>query len=229
MRIVEFDVIEGFDLDSEHMKEKLSKFYSSLEGAEVGLFFYAGHGLQVSGRNFLIPVDAKFDDDLVGLSGTLEEQAIELNEIVRVLGEKAKTSIVFLDACRDNPLTAELGKNAESRGVITVPRMNRRGRSIASAEIRRGLAELEAGSSMNMFIAYATQPGNIALDGIGRNSPFSDALKRFLVVPGLELRQVLTQVRKEVIAKTQNKQVPWDHASLTERFYFIKQMEAPPP
>jgi uncharacterized caspase-like protein len=161
--------------------------------------FYAGHGLQVAGRNYLVPVDAQLqserdlDFEAVGLDFILKQMELE---------REAKTNIVFLDACRDNPLARNLARSMGTR----------------SASIGRGLAQVQTG--VGTFIAYSTQPGNVALDGTGRNSPFTTALVKGVREPGRNLTGVMIEVRKEVLAATGGKQVPWDHSALTGDFYF---------
>ncbi len=118
------------------------------------------------------------------------------------LDRESKTNIVFLDACRDNPLARNLARSMGTR----------------SASIGRGLAQVQTG--VGTFIAYSTQPGNVALDGTGRNSPFTAALAKNMKAPGRNLTAVMIDVRKEVLAVTNGKQVPWDHSALTGDFFF---------
>ena len=118
------------------------------------------------------------------------------------LEREGKTNIVFLDACRDNPLARNLARSMGTR----------------SAGVGRGLAQVQAG--VGTFIAYSTQPGNVALDGAGRNSPFTAALAKAIREPGRNLTAVMIDVRKEVLDVTGGKQVPWDHSALTGDFYF---------
>ena len=168
-------------------------------GADSGIFFYAGHGLQVAGRNYLVPVDAQLQNER-----DLDFEAVALDFVLKQmeLEREAKTNIVFLDACRDNPLARNLARSMGTR----------------SASVGRGLAQVQAG--VGTFIAYSTQPGNVALDGTGRNSPFTAALAKGVKEPGRNLTAVMIDVRKEVLAATNGKQVPWDHSALTGDFYF---------
>jgi len=194
-----FEVILGLDLDKPGFDGKVRDFASALDGADVALFFYAGHGLQVAGRNYLVPVDAKLqkerDLDFEGLSVDFILKQMELER-------ENKTNIVILDACRDNPLARNLARSMGTR----------------SASIGKGLAQVETG--VGTFIAYSTQPGNVALDGTGANSPFTAALVKGVQAQGRNLTAVMVDVRKDVLAATQGKQVPWDHSSLTGDFYF---------
>jgi uncharacterized caspase-like protein len=163
------------------------------------VFFYAGHGLQVSGRNYLIPVDASLQGER-----DLDFEAVSLDFVLKQMeiGREGKTNVVFLDACRDNPLSRNLARSMGTR----------------SASIGQGLAQVQTG--VGTFIAYSTQPGNVALDGDGRNSPFTAALTKGIRQPGRNLTSVMIDVRKDVLATTNGKQVPWDHSALTGDFYF---------
>jgi uncharacterized caspase-like protein len=197
-----FEVLAGTDLDKPSMDRLMQAFADKLEKAEVALVFYAGHGLQVNGRNYLVPVDGKLDKE-----SDLVFQATALDTLQGLMEQGPRTSIMILDACRDNPLARNLARTMGTR----------------STSIGRGLGATQAG--VGTLIVYATQPGNVALDGeTGANSPFTAALLTHLETKGLEVRQVLTRVRQAVIEKTRGKQVPWDSSSLTGDFFFV----APP-
>jgi uncharacterized caspase-like protein len=194
-----FEVIAGLDLDKTGFDGKIRDFARALDGADVALFFYAGHGLQVGGRNYLVPIDAimqkERDLDFEGISVDFVLKQMEIDR-------ENKTNVVFLDACRDNPLARNLARSMGTRSV----------------SIGKGLAQVETG--VGTFIAYSTQPGNVALDGDGANSPFTTALAKGVRVPGRNLTAVMVDVRRDVLAATQGKQVPWDHSSLTGDFFF---------
>ncbi len=194
-----FEVILGLNVDKREFDTKVRNFADLLENADVAIFFYAGHGLQVGGRNYLIPVDARLQSER-----DLDFDAVNLDFILKQmeLGRADKTNIVFLDACRDNPFTRNLARSMGTR----------------SASIGKGLAQVDTG--VGTFIAYSTQPGNVALDGTGRNSPFTAALAKHVREPDHNLTSVMIQVRKDVLAATGGKQVPWDHSALTGEFYF---------
>src|SRR5215468_7874634 len=194
LRKLGFDVIDGRDLDQRAMVEKIRDFGRKLERADVALFFYAGHGLQVAGKNYLVPVDAKLER-----AGDLNFETIDLAQVQAQMAAENRVNLIFLDACRDNPLARTL---ARSMGSGT--------RAIA---VTQGLASVQ--STVGTMIAYATQPDDVALDGQGRNSPFTTALLKHAATPGLEISAVMKRVRVDVIASTHGKQVPWDHSSLT--------------
>jgi hypothetical protein len=199
LKELDFEVILGLDLDKRAFDQRVREFSRALPDADTGVFYYAGHGLQVLGHNYLMPVDAQLQSER-----DLDFEANSLNFILRQmeLDRDGKTSIVFLDACRDNPLAGNLARTMGTR----------------SAGVGRGLAQVQAG--VGTFVAYSTQPGNVALDGQERNSPFTAALAASIREPGRNLTSVMIDVRKKVLAATGGKQVPWDHSALTGDFYF---------
>ncbi len=203
-----FQVIEGFDLDKAGLDAKIRAFTAALKGADVGLFFYAGHGLHVSGQNFLVPVDA----ELTAVTA-LDLELVRLDLIHRTMERETPTNLLFFDACRDNPLSDNLSRAMGARSV----------------EIGRGLGAALSGAGT--LISFSTQPGKLALDGKGRNSPYSAALVKQLTTPKEDLAGMLIAVRNEVMRETDRKQVPWEHSALTGRFHFdpagAKQAPAP--
>ena len=208
LRSLGFEVVVGTDLDFDGFYDTLDKFEEAAHEAEVTLFFYAGHGLQVDGKNWLVPVDAELEK-----KRDLKRRAVELDEVTKSMPGKKK--LVFLDACRNNPLARGLARSA-----------NRSPSEMAS----RGLARVESGSGM--LISYATQPGNTAADGTDRNSPYTTALLEHIATPGLSVDDMLTWVTQSVLAATGEKQEPWKHSSLSEIFYFKPSLTnggAPPP
>jgi tetratricopeptide (TPR) repeat protein len=199
LRELGFREVEGYDLDGTAMRAKIAEFGDSLPNAAVTLFFYAGHGVQVAGKNYLIPVDAKLERP-----SSLGVETVEIGTVLADMESEKRTNLVFLDACRDNPLTRSLARSF--------------GGGSRSASVGQGLAQLNAG--IGTLIAFATSPETVALDGGGRNSPFTTALLRHIRTPDLEIRTLLTRVRADVVRTTQEKQVPWDHSSLLGEFYF---------
>jgi hypothetical protein len=194
-----FQVLDGFDLDKAAFDRKVRDFAVALQGAQAGVFFFAGHGLQVSGHNYLVPVDAQ-----LSTVSALDFETVRLDLVHRTMEREAQANILFLDACRDNPLARNL---ARAMGTTR------------SIEIGRGLAAVE--SSVGTLISFSTQPGNVALDGTGRNSPFAGPLVKRILSSSDDLGAILIAVRNDVMKETQRKQVPWEHSALTGRFYFI--------
>ncbi len=198
LRDIGFEVSEGINLDTQKMKDTINGFLRSASTASMAVMFYAGHGMQVDGKNFLVPIDARLDS-AEGFTSSLSD----IDTILAGLDDQIRTNIVILDACRDNPTLQQPAAVVASR----------------SASVRSGLApqsRLGAGATIGAgtLVAFATAPGQVALDGDGSNSPFSAALARHIATPGLEVQQMLTRVRAEVVAATKNKQVPWSNSSL---------------
>jgi TPR repeat protein len=192
-----FQVIEGFDLEKVTFDRKVRDFAAALQGAAAGIFFYAGHGLQVAGHNYLVPIDAQLTT-----AAALEFEMVRVDVVQRVMENQANTNILVLDACRDNPLARNLARALGTR----------------SAEIGRGLAPVVSG--VGTLISFSTQPGNVALDGGGRNSPFAGALVKHILAAQDDLSAILISVRNDVMRETDNRQVPWEHSALRGRFYF---------
>ncbi|WP_181168793.1 caspase domain-containing protein [Mesorhizobium sp. B2-4-17] len=194
-----FEVIEGLDQTVSGMDEKISLFADRIKNADAALLFYAGHGLQVNGENYLVPVDAELDNE-----GQLNRQTIKLQDQLDMMDQRAKISIVLLDCCRDNPFVRSLyrGQPGKTKGL----------------GITRGLARMEI--TQGSFIAFATAPGTVALDGEGGHSPFTAALLDHIKSPGMSINDIMTDVTSAVLAATDNQQVPWCNSSLSRRFSF---------
>jgi hypothetical protein len=198
LRGMGFEVTLGLNVDHRGFDEVLRDFVRSMEGASVSLLFYAGHGLQVSGVNYALPVDADIRTET-----DLEFSAVSMDRITSFMERNTDISLIFLDACRNNPLTQTLTGRGKTR----------------SANVSRGLAPLDM--SAGTYIAFATAPGNVAQDGEGRNSPFTRALLDNIDKPNTDVRMMMIDVREEVIKRTEGKQVPWETNSLLGRFYFV--------
>jgi uncharacterized caspase-like protein len=201
-----FDVVSGFDLTNADMRRTVRDFAARISGADVAFFFYAGHGLQVAGENYLLPVDADLKSE-----ADLDFSALRMELVTRQIDREAKIKIVMLDACRDNPFEKQL-----ARGMA----------STRSAALRKGLAEI--GKVQGSMIAFATEPGDVAQDGDGKHSPFTMALLRHIETPGVEIGVMMRRVTKDVFDATREKQRPWTNASLTGEFY-LKPGEPVPP
>ncbi|MGI9450656.1 MAG: caspase family protein [Geminicoccaceae bacterium] len=198
LRTVGFEVDLAINDDHLSLKQRVRSFGLRARGASAALFYYAGHGLQADGSNYLLPVDAK-----VRKVADLRAQSLPLSLVSDELEiADAKISLIILDACRDNPLTRSLSGR---RGTRTV-------------KITRGLASVQRASGR--LIAYATAPGNVAYDGGKQNSPFTQAVADLIEEPGLEVGHMFERVREQVIAATNGKQVPWIEAAILGDFYF---------
>jgi hypothetical protein len=210
LRDIGFDVVEGIDLDRRGMEERIREFGDRVAAAKVALFFYAGHGLQVAGKNYLVPVNAKLERP-----GHLDLEALDVQVVLAQMEAQQRVNLVFLDACRDNPLARSL---ASSLGATR------------SAAVGRGLASIQ--SAVGTMIAFATQPDAVALDGRGRNSPFTAALIKHIREPGVDIAVTMRKVRTDVLAATNQQQVPWDHSSLTDAVVLVpgeRQVAPAPP
>jgi uncharacterized caspase-like protein len=198
LRNVGFDVVEGTNLTRDKMTERLLEFGKKAQGADVALFFYAGHGIAISGTNYLLPIDADIKSEMDVKLGAAINIDLTLDQ---TMGD-AKVKLVFLDACRDNPFAAKIKSNSATRSV-----------SVGS-----GLAEMKSGEGT--LIAFATGPGQTALDGQeGTNSPFTRALMANIATPGIEIQQAMTKVRAQVNEETNKGQLPWGHTNLIGSVY----------
>jgi len=206
LRDIGFTVAEGRDLDRETMQKTIRDFLLQAARAQIALVYYAGHGVQIDGRNYLVPIDIQFQ------AGTkMTDAMVDMDTIMAGLDDQVRTNILILDACRNNPMAPQAAPAGANRGI----------------EAGSGLAApvtLGAGSTLGAgtLIAFATAPGQVALDGEGSNSPFSSALSRHIGTPGLEVQQMLTRVRAEVVAATKSKQVPWSNSSLLGEVYLAE-------
>ncbi len=196
-----FDVVTGLDLSLRDMRQTVREFIKKLYNADLALFFYAGHGIQVNGENYLVPVDAELSTHL-----DLDFEALPANLVLNAMEQSTKVNLVFLDACRNNPFTENLARSMGTR----------------SSAVGRGLAKI--GSGVGSLVSFATQPGNVALDGDGENSPFTTALIKHLGTPGQDITRDLVMVRRDVLEATKGQQVPWDNSSLTGEV-ILKQLE----
>ncbi len=208
LRQTGFTVLSAYDADRSGMEQALRRFGEQAAGAEAALVYYAGHGLQASGGNYLLPVGATADEP-----ADLRYEAVALSLIEAELDDSgAAVRMVILDACRDNPLIERLARTA-----------GRLGRSTGAT---RGLAPIQ--STAGTLYAYATAPGEIALDGDGPHSPFTAALLEWLPTPGLEVGLVFRRVRASVMAATDGAQVPWVEEAIVGEFYFVPAEDAGP-
>src|ERR1700761_2848015 len=197
LRNVGFEVVEGSDLTRDKMTEKLLDFGKRAQGADIAVFFYAGHGIAISGTNYLLPVDADIKSEMDVKLGS----AINIDLTLDQTMSDAKVKLVFLDACRDNPFAAKIKATATR-----------------SVSVQQGLAEMKSGEGT--LIAFATGPGQTALDGQeGTNSPFTRALLAHITEPGVEIQQAMTEVRAQVNEETSKGQLPWGHTNLIGSVY----------
>jgi basic membrane protein A len=185
-----FDVTHLDDLDASAMRKALRNFEQEADGASIALVYYAGHGMEVNGTNYLVPVDAQLQRDT-----DIEDEAISLNRVLSAVAGAHDLRVVLLDACRNNPFTAKMARADSSRAVS------------------RGLTRIEPGSST--LVAFSAKEGTIAEDGDGRHSPFARAILANLRTRGLEINFLFRRVRDQVMAGTGNRQEPFVYGSLS--------------
>lgn len=209
LRALGFEVVAGQDQTYSDMRRSVMNFAKKAYGAEIAILFYAGHGLQVAGKNHLVPIDATIEDET-----SLDFETITVDFIMRQMSKDVKVQMVFLDACRDNPLARTLSR--------------RMGPS-RSGSVGAGLAEIkiEETGGEGSVIAFATSPGDVALDGDGANSPFTTALIKHIDTPNASIQTVMTRVTGDVYEETEKRQRPWVNASLIGEVFLNKRSVAP--
>jgi uncharacterized caspase-like protein len=186
-----FDVVDSrHDLAAAETRRALRDFADRARDADIAVVYYAGHGMEVDGTNYLIPVDAKLERDT-----DVYDEALSLDRILIAIEPVKKLRLVILDACRDNPFAKTMK------------------RTVASRSIGQGLAKIEP-TSPNVLIAYSAKAGSTAEDGDGKNSPFTSALSKHLTTPGLDVRRAFGFVRDDVLTSTGNRQEPFVYGSL---------------
>ena len=189
-----FTVLEAVNCDQRKMKIMIDEFGDKLANYDMGLFFYAGHGVQVKGYNYLIPVDSKLENER-----DVEYDCVQAGRVLaKMESAGTKTNLVILDACRDNPFE----------------------RSWTRGQSSKGLAFMNAPSGS--LIAYATSPGNTASDGKGSNGLYTSAILDYIRQQNLQIEDMFKEVRKKVIKESGGKQTPWESTSLVKDFYFNK-------
>ena len=187
-----FTVIRSIDSDHAEMDRALKRFQSVLKESDVGLFFFAGHGMQIDGENYLAAVDTDSTDEIAA-----KHSSLALNRVIEVMEKSGcSTSIIVLDACRNNPFERAWIRAIKSRGL-------------AAVYAPRGT-----------LIAYATSPGQTASDGRGRNGAYTAALLQHLATPDCSIETMFKRVRNTLSAGTKGKQISWEHTSLAGEFFF---------
>ena len=199
-----FTVTRLADADQSTLRQRLRDFTRAAGAAEVAVVFYAGHGIEVDGRNFLVPVDARLASDQ-----DVEFETVPLELVMRSVERARGLRLVVLDACRDNPFAESMQRAGATRSI---------GRGLARAEPRG-----------ETLVAYAAKGGSTAADGDGRNSPYTGALLRYLEEPGLDVGRMFRKVRDEVLTATGGRQEPFVYGSMPGRDVYLASAAAPPP
>ena len=207
LRKASFDVVESRrDLKYMEMRRALRDFTDKARGADIAVIYFAGHGLEVDGTNYVVPVDATLERD-----ADVDDEAVSLNRILMAAEPAAKLRLIILDACRDNPFARKMKRTLS-----------------AARGLGRGLVGVEA-DRPNTFIAFAAKEGSTASDGDGQNSPFSAALVKHLATPGLDIRKAFGFVRDDVMNATGNQQEPYTTNSLGGNDVSLVPAPAAPP
>jgi len=191
LRTLGFDVLQKTNLNRQEMEEAIRSFKQKIKPGDVALFYFSGHGTQVNGLNYLIPVNEQVNNEI-----DIKYHCVEAGFVLDNMEQaRAGVNIIILDACRNNPYKGERSAS-------------------------RGFAFMSAPTGS--IIAYSTSPGSVAMDGDGRNSPFTKNLIEKMQLPGLKIEEVFKEVRKEVASETGRRQIPWESSSLMGDFYFKK-------
>jgi hypothetical protein len=197
-----FSVTQVKDATYDDMRRALLAFGRAARRAEMAVVFYAGHGIEVGGENWLVPIDAELRTD-----SDVDHEAIGLKGVMVTVEPATRLGLVILDACRNNPFTAKMTRSVRTRAVA------------------RGLGQVEP--SGNVLVAYSAKDGTLATDGDGRNSPYTEALLRHIETPGLEIGFLFRNVRDDVIKATNREQQPFVYGSLSKEAIYLKAAPKP--
>jgi hypothetical protein len=198
LELMDFTVDVHFDLDREGLKDVISNFGSRARDFDILLFYYAGHGIEVSGKNYFVPTDA-----IASSISEVKRTCVNASAVSQYMKiARAETNIIIMDACRENPFTL-----------------------LPENEASDGLALMDAPTGT--IISFATAPGNVASDGEGKNGVYTSALIRHLPAFDLDIKEVFARVRNTVILKTENQQIPWESTSLTKEVVLRPKPELP--
>lgn len=201
-----FDVTLGIDLTEADLRQVMKDFSFRSETADLALIYFAGHGIEVQGENFLIPVDARPRSNI-----DVQQQSVSLKEMLAVVEKARVMRIVILDSCRDNPLGGNIDPDAVLQSALQ-----------ATDEATRGVGGLApAKPDRGTLVAFAAKDGQVALDGTRGNSPYARALMEKMAKPGLEISLMFRQVRDAVLEETQNLQEPYTYGSLTGTPFYL--------
>ncbi|WJS04116.1 caspase family protein [Roseibium aggregatum] len=206
LEAVGFEVSVHFDLDEDGLGKVLDDLADRAPDLDVAVLYFAGHGIQKDGENFLIPVDAQLKS-----ATSIERETVSLRSFMEVM-EEVPISLLFLDACRNNPFAEHLLSQSSSDG--------------RSAGITRGLAPIRTVG--DMLVTFATLPNSVAKDGAGQNSPFAKALARHVATPDAEVSVLMKRVTRDVMAETDGEQRPQQLSQMQTEFYFKRTKAAAP-
>ncbi|MBN9673494.1 caspase family protein [Roseibium aggregatum] len=200
LRRLGFDVTLSLNLSKHEFESRLADFSDRVSKAEIAIVYYAGHGMEMDGRNYLVPTDARLVSD-----NRVRFEAVSLDTVLAALEGARGLRLVLLDACRDNPFVRDMR------------------RTLATRSIGRGLAEIEV--QPGILVSYAAAAGTTALDGAGDHSPYTEGLLTYLEQPGLEINLLFRKVADYVQEKTNRRQVPFEYGRLPGQSIYLKAPE----
>lgn len=207
LRTLGFEVTEVENLNKSRMQNVVTEFKNKVSTQGVALFYYSGHGSQVDGKNYLIAVDA-----VISSKEDFEREALAVDFVIKnMVNSGSQLNIIILDACRSNPFSRTSEPNIKSLSSLR--------------SLKNGLSAINVENYKNkkdLFIAYATSPDDVAEDGFGRNSPYTEELIEAIKKPGLKLEDIFKLVNRNVLERTSQRQRPWQNASLTTDFFFVE-------
>lgn len=213
---LDFDVLLIQNATKLDIETASKQFLSNLaQSGGTGLLYYAGHGIQLNGDNYIVPIETNAESSI-----SIKEQSYNVALLLDGLRNiDTATNIIILDACRDNPFigNGDIKPQSESKGRALIKKK--------LPKIDTGLSKLDA--PPNTLIAFSTAPGRIALDGVGRNSPYTSQLIQVINRKGLTMDQTFRQIRSDVVKQTNGQQVPWESSSLINDFYFNPRSSLP--
>jgi TPR repeat protein len=207
LRAADFEVFVETDLDKRRLEKVVRRFLGAMEPDGVSLLYYSGHAVQVGGHNHIIPVSARVESPY-----DLDMETMNVSHVIQYMRENSRVRLIFLDACRDNPFKG-------TRIFADKPLTRSGGRPDG------GLASIQGGAGT--LIAFSTEPGSIALDGKGGLSPFTRAFAKHATTPAIDIRRVLSRVRRDVMEATSGQQIPWENSSLIDDFFLVDRKPAP--
>lgn len=215
-----FETIELIDADREEMVAAIATFAKRIQKGSDAVFFYAGHGVQINGANYLLPVSTRVED-----VNDLNNQVVDANEIVGLMGNsEARINVVILDACRDNPFVVSQSSLAQQIAQLDPALIQGSANTDVIVRSTGGLAPMSTGR-VETVVGYSTAPGTVALDGLEGNSPYTSALLEHINTPGLEIGTMFRRVRATVREATDGFQIPWTASTLESEFYFRPALE----
>jgi uncharacterized caspase-like protein len=214
LRSLGFHVIVQTDASQRNMRGAIEEFGAELRHAQVGLFYYAGHGLHLDGTNYFVPVDA-----LIQTEADVASMSVDANYVLRTMEEaRVQVSILILDACRTNPFAKNIRAENGAR-MLSIVRKEQRDDPYSG-----GLAQMTAATGN--LVAFATAPGAIASDGSGRNGTYTKHFLASLGEADSDILKVFQRTRAGVVKETGGKQTPWESTSLIGDFYFRQSANA---